>query len=54
MLGPIYTIQFLSHATNLRQAYDITYDWRVRQKNVVAFLKHVLNAATIVNHVVRL
>ena len=37
LLGPIYTVRFLSHATSLRQAYDMTYDWCVRQKNVVAF-----------------
>ena len=36
-LGPIYTVRFLSHATSLREAYDMTYDWCVRQKNVAAF-----------------
>ena len=35
LLGPIYTVRFLSHATSSRQAYDMIYDCR-------SVLKHVL------------
>ena len=35
ILGPIYKVRFLSHATCARQAYDMTYDCR-------SVLKHVL------------
>ena len=30
VLGPISTIRFLSHARGLRQAYDMTYDYKER------------------------
>ena len=35
LIGPIYTVRFLSHATSARQAYDMSYDCR-------SILKHVL------------
>ena len=35
LLGPIYTVRFLSHATSARQAYDMIYNCR-------SVLKHVL------------
>ena len=40
LLGPIYTVRFLSHATSARQAYDVTYDCR-------SVLKHVLKCCDI-------
>ena len=35
VLGPIYTVRFLSHATSARQAYDMTYDCRSVSKHVL-------------------
>ena len=35
VLGPIYTVRFLSHATSSRQAYDMTYDCRSVLKPVL-------------------
>ena len=40
LLGPIYTVRFLSRATSARQAYDMTYDCR-------SVLKHVLKCCDI-------